>query len=462
MVDFNLKSEICNLKSKMDFRPIAIDLFAGAGGFSLGIEQAGFDVLVAIERDPVHAAVYAYNFPQTLVLPADITTLTGEQIWQAIWHRKSNLSLSPQEKKRSPSRSLSQGEQQRDRQGVVQNLKPEIDLIVGGPPCQGFSIMGKGCVDDDRNDLVFHFCRLVCELQPRYFVMENVPGIKSKRYTELLNRLIEKFESNGYTITQNIKCLNAADFGVPQKRRRLFLLGSRIGEKPLSYPKPGIGSKVTVRDAIADLPDLDEFPELWKTDEVMLSQEQLRSLEASATPYTRQMRGIELNFPDYSQPRAWNPQLLTSSRRTKHQDTCIERFNCLPAGELESISRLRRLDWNGLCHTLRAGTGAERGRYTSPRPIHPSQARVISVREAARLHSFPDWFRFHTTKWHGFRQVGNSVPPLLAGAIARQVIAALDIIPPKPTQILALDNTELIQFNPFQASQHWHKETGFL
>lgn len=417
-------------------RPIAIDLFAGAGGFSLGIEQAGFDVLVAVERDPIHAAAYAYNFPQTLVLPADITTLSGEKIWQAILRQ--------------------------EKQRKILHPKSEIDLIVGGPPCQGFSIMGKNCIDDVRNDLVFHFCRLVCELKPRYFVMENVPGMISKRFTQLLERLIQEFESNGYCITQPVQCLNAADFGVPQQRRRLFLLGSRAGESHLCYPKPGNGDKVTVRDAIADLPDLDDFPELWKTDEVLLSEAIKAASEASATRYGRQMRGLEEDQNDFSDPRQWNRQLLTSSRRTKHKDTCIERFERLPPGQVDSIGHLRRLDWDGFCHTLRAGTGAERGRYTSPRPIHPTRPRVISVREAARLHSFPDWFRFHTTKWHGFRQVGNAVPPLLAGAIAQQVIAALDIIPPKPTQLLQLENTQLIKFNPVAASKYWAEQTQKL
>ena len=425
-------------------RPIAIDLFAGAGGFSLGIEQAGFDVLLAVERDPIHAAAYAYNFPQTLVLPADITNLSGEKIWQVLLlAQEQRTILNP--KFTFPARSLV----------TSQNPKFEIDLIIGGPPCQGFSIMGKGCVDDSRNDLVFHFCRLVCELKPRYFVMENVPGMMSKRYAQLLEQLIQDFESKGYCITQPVQCLNAADFGVPQKRKRLFLLGSREGESPLSYPKRRDRSKVTIRDAIADLPDLDDFPELWKTDEVLLSEATVAASEASATHYGRQMRGMHRNFNDFSEPRVWNPQLLTSSRRTKHKDTCIERFEKLAPGQVDSISHLQRLNWDGLCRTLRAGTGAERGRYTSPRPIHPTRPRVISVREAARLHSFPDWFRFHTTKWHGFRQVGNAVPPLLASAIAEQIIAALGANPPIPTELVVLKQTDLIKFNPLQASQYW-------
>jgi DNA (cytosine-5)-methyltransferase 1 len=412
-----------NLASR---RPIAVDLFAGAGGFSLGIEQAGFDVLVAVERDPIHAAVYAFNFPQTKVLCADITTLSGAEIQQAAF---------PNPKSK------------------IQN--PSIDLIIGGPPCQGFSIMGKGCVEDERNNLVFHFCRLVTELQPRYFVMENVPGMLTKRYAAFLSQLIAKFEQGGYCITQRVQVLDAADFGVPQHRRRLFLIGSREGETPLTYPKPLDLNQVTVRDAIADLPDLDDFPELAKTDEILLTAAQLEYLEASASLYARQMRGLEQNFPDFSFPRRWNRQLLTSCRRTQHQENCSDRFNQMSAGQLDTTSRLRRLNLDGLCHTLRAGTGSEGGRHTSPRPIHPTRPRVISVREAARLHSFPDWFRFHTTKWHGFRQVGNAVPPRLARAIAHQAIATLGIIPPIPTEPLELGNTQLISLKPSEAIQYW-------
>jgi DNA (cytosine-5)-methyltransferase 1 len=439
-------SPIQNPKSKIlaSRRPIAIDLFAGAGGFSLGIEQAGFDVLVAVERDPIHAAVYTFNFPQTKVLCADITTLSSAEIRQVLLaeahktrNTRDNIHLVPTTHYPLPT------------------THPEIDLIIGGPPCQGFSIMGKGCVEDERNNLVFHFCRLVTELQPRYFVMENVPGMLTKRYAEFLSQLIAKFEQGGYCITQQVQVLDAADFGVPQHRRRLFLIGSREGETPLTYPKPLDLNKVTVRDAIADLPDLDDFPELAKTDDILLTAAQLEALEASASLYARQMRGLAQNFPDFSVPRLWNRQLLTSCRRTQHQENCSDRFNQMSAGQLDTTSRLRRLNLDGLCHTLRAGTGSEGGRHTSPRPIHPTRPRVISVREAARLHSFPDWFRFHTTKWHGFRQVGNAVPPRLARAIAHQAIATLGIIPPIPTEPLELGNTQLISLKPSEAIQYW-------
>ena len=108
-----------------------------------------------------------------------------------------------------------------------------------------------------------------------------------------------------------------------------------------------------------------------------------------------------------------------------------------------------------MCNTLRAGTDSARGAFTSPRPIHPSLPRVITVREAARLHSYPDWFRFHATKWHGFRQIGNSVPPLLGRAVAAQILKALGLVASKPTKPLALGNTTLLELQMAQACAHF-------
>jgi len=416
-------------------RPIAIDLFAGAGGFSLGIEQAGFDVVVAVEQDPVHAAVYAFNFPHAEVICADVGTLSAQAIREAavrgwMYHNP---------KKRA-------------------SWNGEIDLVFGGPPCQGFSLMGKRRLDDERNDLVFHFYRLVKELQPRYFVMENVPGMNQGEHALYLQRLLAEFETAKYHITQPVRVLNAADFGVPQKRRRLFLLGSRDGEPPLEYPDPQMCPKpksVTVRDAIADLPNLDNFPELKKTDEVLLTPLQLEQLEASASLYVKKLRGLVRDRYNLAYPRLWHPRLLTSSMQTQHTTAAIGRFEEMQPGQLEMVSRLRRLDSDKCCHTLRAGTGSERGSYTSPRPIHPIYPRVISVREAARLHSFPDWFRFHTTKWHGFRQVGNAVPPLLGRVLGSQIVATLDIVPPLQTEPLELGDAQLIRLNFSKATQYW-------
>lgn len=413
-------------------RPIAIDLFAGAGGFSLGMEQAGFEVAVAIEHDPVHAGVYAFNFPQTKVLCRDISSLSGRVIKEELkqWRKTS-------------------GYRRRDR---------SIDLVFGGPPCQGFSLMGKGQVDDVRNNLVFEFCRLVKELQPRYFVMENVPGLKLKKYAAMLERLIDEFKLAGYEITEPVKILNAASFGVPQKRRRLFLLGAKTGQSLIVYPKPKLASPeqyITVEQAIADLPNLDNFSELQSSDCLQLTPTQLLQIEASATSYVKTLRNLIKEPDNLAYLRQWNCDELTSSLQTQHGTVAIERFEQTTGGNIEPISRLRRLHWQKPCNTLRAGTGYERGSFTSPRPIHPEYPRVISVREAARLHSFPDWFRLHVTKWHGFRQVGNAVPPLLARALGCQIIALLGVKPKVPKTVLALGNPQLLRFTLVTAAKYW-------
>jgi len=217
---------------------------------------------------------------------------------------------------------------------------------------------------------------------------------------------------------------------------------------------------ITVKEAIADLPNLDDFPELQKTDCIQLTPAQLEQIESSATPYVKTLRNSTTEPNNFSYPRQWNPQELTGSMQTIHSDVTIERFNQTPGGNLEPISRLRRLHPHKPCNTLRAGTGYDRGSYTSPRPIHPEYPRVISVREAARLHSFPDWFRLHTTKWHGFRQVGNAVPPLLARALGHQIIAVLEVKPKVPTVSLELGDTQLLQFTLLKASKYWEVLEG--
>lgn len=446
-------------------RPVAVDLFAGAGGFSLGIEQAGFDVLVAVENDPIHAATYVFNFPLTTVLCSNASTLTGSVIKKAAYRAYAAHHPSSE-----------------------RNWNGQVDLVFGGPPCQGFSIIGKRLLNDERNSLIFHFYRLVTELNPHYFVMENVPGMAAGEHQTWLTLLLTQFKKAGYKV--QVSVLNAADFGVPQLRKRLFLIGE-AGSSSVCLPKPlfsradtlsrdfldgsennsmhtsKLASKisrscvpsklwVTVGDAIADLPDLDDFPELLKTDEVLLSAEQMLHLNQKSSFYTQMLRGeVSEETASFAYRRLWNPQLLTSSMRTQHNQNCISRFIETSPNQREPISHLRRLDINRLCHTLRAGTGAERGSYTSPRPIHPTRPRVISVREAARLHSFPDWFRFHQTKWHGFRQVGNAVPPLLAQAVGREIIASLGSMPSVLPELLELGNIQLLRFNQSEATHYW-------
>ncbi len=388
-------------------RPIAIDLFAGAGGLSLGFEQAGFDIAAAIEIDPVHCATHEFNFPYAKAICASVVDLSGAEI--------------------------------RTRAGIGNR---EIAVVCGGAPCQGFSMMGKRALDDPRNQLVFHFVRLVNELQPRYFVFENVKGLTLGRQKHFLDELLDALESTGYSVQRSFKVLNAADFGVPQDRRRLFLLGARRGLDLPAYPTPT--GTATVADAIADLPDADAFDELWQGDQVEVR-------FRSRSTFARRLRGQEADPTDFSHHRIFNANLLTSSRCTAHTALSKQRFVSTAPGQTEPVSHFRKLALGGLCNTLRAGTDSARGAFTSPRPIHPQHARVITVREAARLHSYPDWFRFHTTKWHGFRQIGNSVPPLLARAVASELCRVMNYTPTRPEITINLGDTRLLHLDMSEA-----------
>jgi DNA (cytosine-5)-methyltransferase 1 len=393
-------------------RPIAIDLFAGAGGMSLGFEQAGFDIVAAVEIDPVHCATHEYNFPETTTICASVIDLTGGEI------------------------------RRRARLGTK-----DIDVVMGGAPCQGFSLMGKRAFDDPRNQLVFHYVRIVRELKPKYCVFENVKGLTLGAHAQFLEETIAALGDAGYDVLVPYQVLNAADYGVPQDRKRLFLVGTRKGLKSPNYPAPH-QQRITVWDAIGDLPNADRFEALWVDDVVAVEWE-------TTSSYGRQLRGFDRDPQDYSYPRQFEPHLLTCSIRTRHNSSSQSRFAATKQGKTEVISRFRRLDPNGLCNTLRAGTDSARGAHTSPRPIHPWLPRVITVREAARLHSYPDWFRLHATKWHGCRQIGNSVPPLLARALASELLKAQEIQPSKPKKVIDRGEDRLLYFDMSNAARYF-------
>jgi DNA (cytosine-5)-methyltransferase 1 len=406
-------------------RPIALDLFAGAGGMSLGFEQAGFDVIGAIEIDPIHAAIHAFNFPQTDVICQNIITINETELMERL--------------------DIGVG---------------DLDVIFGGPPCQGFSLIGKRIIDDPRNALLGHFARIINGLQPKYFVMENVAGLTVGDSRHLLETLIEEFREFGYHVVLPYKVLNSANFGVPQNRKRLFLLGYRDDMPMPSYPHPthrirgnsgtdggergneNLSWCPSVEDAIGDLPNIDDFEDLMDTDEV-----EYRLHPQSQ--YARYLHGLDQDPENYGYIRIWDQGMLTSSLRTVHTEVSVERFTQTAGGTTEPVSRFFRLHPEGISNTLRAGTDSARGAYTSPRPIHSVYPRCISVREAARIHSFPDWFRFHATKWHGFREIGNSVPPLLVRAVASKIMDALGAdreLPDEPMELgdrrfLTLDMT---------------------
>lgn len=405
-------------------RPIGIDLFAGAGGLSLGFEQAGLDVVAAVEIDPVHSAIHKFNFPDCAVIPKSIVGLSGDAIRKAA--------------------------------GIG---KRKVDVVFGGPPCQGFSLIGQRAIDDPRNSLVREFVRIVEELDASYFLFENVKGLTVGKHREFLEEIIEAFEDAGYDVLLPWKVLNAADYGVPQDRQRLILLGAKKGKRRPAYPEPthrrpgSEKSKLPLGpscfDALCDLPDAESFASLFNTDQVPTKK------WGKPSPYGRKLRCLDKDAWAFGYKREWNPDVLTCSMRTEHSDISRLRFAETEPGSVEPISRFFRLPGDGLSNTLRAGTDSARGAFTSPRPIHYAKPRCITVREMARLHGFPDWFRMHETKWHGARQIGNAVPPPMARAIASSIIAAIGIKPESPKETIALGDPALLRMGMAEASEYW-------
>ena len=418
----------------MSKRPVAIDLFSGCGGMSLGFEQAGFDVAVAVEYDPVHVAIHEYNFPNTIPLCMSVRDTKGKDLLK-----------------------------------LINKKKKEVDVIFGGPPCQGFSLIGKKDQSDERRNLVWEFARVVKEVMPKYFVMENVKGLTVGKNKKVLEEFVFLMNSYGYKVNKPVDVLNSANFGVPQSRERMFVVGClREYDLPLTatkthlYNLKNIGdqkdllSPVTVWDAISDLPNIDDYDELLESD----------VLKIKAKPkseYSKILSGAIKLDDDYSYIREHDSKHMTCSARTVHTQKSIDRFLETEPGKTEPISRFYKLDYDGLCNTLRAGTPTNKGAFTAPRPIHPEYGRVISVREAARLHSYPDWFRFNHTKWHGFRQIGNSVPPLLAKSVAKTIVKSLGLRILKPRKKFKLGKKELVTFTNIGASSYYNissKTTG--
>lgn len=408
-------------------RPIGIDLFAGAGGMSLGFEQAGFDVVAAVEIDPVHCATHKFNFPGCAVLPRSVEGLKGSEIRVAA--------------------------------GLGSRT---VDVVFGGAPCQGFSMIGQRILDDPRNRLVRDFLRIVSELDANYFVFENVKGLTQGKHRKFLDEFIAYADALGYAVRTPWQVLDSANFGVPQHRERLILFGAKREHVLPSYPElwtnpadgkrkilEGLPEGPSVSDALDDLPDAEAFEELRETDEVRVNG------WGDSSHFAKEMRALTNNAWHRGYVRLWDPELLTSSARTEHTSISRRRFSETSGGETEPISRFYKLHPNGLSNTLRAGTDGARGAFTSPRPIHHRSNRCVTVREMARLHGYPDWFRFNETKWHGARQIGNSVPPPLARAIAEQVILAADLKVEQPIESISLGSPDLLRMTVNGASEYF-------
>lgn len=370
---------------------------------SLGFEQAGFDIVLSVDRDGYHTAAHKRNFPNGVAICGSVSDLTGDSVRKAA--------------------------------GIL----GEIDLVFGGPPCQGFSHMGLRDPGDTRNTLPDEFARLIGELKPKAFVMENVVGMNTGETRVVFDRLIATMTGLGYKIVSPVQTLNAMNFGVPQNRERLFVLGLRSDVKgALSYPDgpcPGQPPRPTVMQAIGDLPDVDQDDALLSVDETPYTQEPSSDLH-----YARVARGLMRDPSDFSHKREWTSANCTGCIRVRHSDSSKALYAATPPGSMVPGHKLPRLDPNGIAPTLRAGSESEHGSHTAPRPVHPRSPRCVTIREAARLHGFPDWFRFYPGKWHAYRQIGNAVCPPVARAVGRQVMLALGTSQRLPADTVTLGN----------------------
>jgi DNA (cytosine-5)-methyltransferase 1 len=322
----------------------SVSVFSGGGGLDLGLSLAGFDIKYASDEEKYYCDTLKTNFPGCFVDVKDVKDINNKSIRKMI------------------------GE-------------APIELLSGGSPCQSFSILGKRkSFDDERGQLVFEFIRLIEELSPNVFIFENVPGILTLNKGNDWNFLQSRFESTGYKIYQ--KVLNAADFGTPQIRKRLFVIGF-LKSVDFDFPSP------THCDP-SRKPDLLEH-------------------------HLPRWLPSKLAFDNISD--------LQNHDIRPHGDRVKNRYELIPQGSRDPIDHTNRIHAEKPAGTVLVGSKAGGGRPH----IHPYLPRHITVREAARLQAFPDWYVFQGTQTAQYRQVGNAVPPLLAYAVGKAIRRALDL-----------------------------------
>lgn len=331
-----------------------IDCFCGAGGLSLGFEKAGFKVVYAFDLDEASIKTYKNN-PQHHHGPAFVRDI----------YKVNKKSI------------------EEDLGGKL----GEIDVVIGGPPCQGFSVQRRGDDNDPRNHLVLEYIRVILDIKPRFFVMENVGGLLSPRGRPYLEELKKRCEEAGYIIKRDK--LIASNYGVPQSRKRVFIVGEKAkgGKTCFSFPKPSGEPEKTVRDAIADLMHVDEecIPN-HKADKLSaINLERIKSIKEG--------EGRD-SLPEHL-------QLNCHKNNTGHRH----------------LDTYGRMAWDKPSPTVTARFDSfSRGRFG-----HPELDRTITLREGARLQTFPDDFEFLGSKVEVARQIGNAVPPVLAEKVAEEI-----------------------------------------
>ncbi len=338
-----------------------IDGFSGAGGLSLGLTKAGFDVLYSFDNDPVSIQTQKINFDHEADVADIYHLLKGKSFTKKIGLKKG-----------------------------------ELFLLAGGPPCQGFSIQRVGSNTDARNDLVLAYLKLISELRPKFFLMENVPGLMGVRGKPILDSFLASVKNEGYY--PYLKVLNAEDYGVPQRRKRVFVVGVRddIHKGEFSFPQPITTKKtrVTVEDVLSKLPE----PPIDGTDHPKIAhhrRDKLSSLNLARIRALKPGQGME-----------YLPKDLLA--------------DCHKAGadKIGHRNVYGRMAWNDVAPTITARFDS----FTRGKFGHPQQDRSITLREGALLQTFPKDFQFAGTKVDIARQIGNAVPPKLAEVVGRQIL----------------------------------------
>jgi DNA (cytosine-5)-methyltransferase 1 len=372
------------VRPKIRERGTFVDLFSGCGGFSLGAELAGFRSLAAIDIDPTLQSAYRRNFPKSRVVQASVADIEGS-----------------------------------DWKHLIGTAKP--DAVIGGPPCQGFSWIGKRRRNDPRNLMIGHFYRHVRALRPKFFIMENVLGLLDSDNQDVLAEGLELVPSY-YRVLKPV-IIAASEFGAATSRRRVVIVGYDPNEvdeiKPGLITKPVVKTAVTVREAISDLPapvpEVDPKADFgWAKYPKRMPQKISDYALLLRKPAPRGLgnsEAVEHHLNGY----------VSGLVDTRHSKKVARRYERTECGASDPITKAYRLEWNGQCPTIRAGTGSDKGAFQAVRPLHPAKGRVITVREGARLQGFPDWFVFHPTKWHSFRMIGNSVSPFVSKGLFNRI-----------------------------------------
>lgn len=361
----------------------AIDLFCGAGGLSAGLEMAGFKVLAGVDLFEAAGKTFEATHPHACFIGKAIEDVSIDELVAAT--------------------------------GVAPG---ELTVLAGGPPCQAYSVYNhQRGMHDARATLFREYLRIVEGMQPMWIVMENVMGIYSIGGGEAVRAIKAELKALGYNVEERV--LKTEEYGVPQERRRVVFIGNRVNA-PIRHPAPTHGSNLqpftTILDAIGDLPALENGEDPGEVGYAKPARGEFQAF----------VRGSQTKVANHGSPKLGKINVERMTHIPPGGSWRDIPFDLLPAGmqrakRSDHTKRYGRMTWDGLSCTVLTKCDVHWGAY-----IHPEQDRAISVREAARLQTFPDWFEFHGSRTDQYVQVGNAVPPLLGRAIGstiRELIA---------------------------------------